>query len=78
MEPLIVVGALATAGYLLATSETRETLGIDRTRTLVDYSVQGSTFEDIQTALKKGFRLIELHVYFRRTRSTCRSTSFKL
>lgn len=63
MEPLIVVGALATAGYLLATSETRETSEIDRTRTLVDYSVQGSTFEDIQTALKKGLRLIELHVY---------------
>ena len=61
MEPLIVVGALATAGYLLATSETPEVL--DRSRTLVDYSVQGSTFEDIQTALKRGLRLIELHVY---------------
>jgi hypothetical protein len=61
MEPLIVVGALVTAGYLLSTSETPEQL--DRSRTLVDYSVQGSTFEDIETALKRGLRLIELHVY---------------
>ena len=61
MEPLIVVGALAAAGYILASSE--ETVQEDRSQPLVDYYVQGSTFEDLETTLDKGFRLIELHVY---------------
>jgi hypothetical protein len=34
-----------------------------RDRTLVDYVVPGSTFEDISGALAKGYRLIELHIY---------------
>ena len=60
MEPLIVVGALVTAGYILATEEP---VHEDRGKTLVDYYVQGSTFEDIEGALAKGIRLLELHVY---------------
>ena len=62
MEPLIVVGALVTAGYLLASTE-EETVHEDRSQTLIDYYVQGSTFEDLETTLDKGFRLVELHVY---------------
>ena len=60
MEPLIVVGALVAAGYILATEEP---VHEDRGKTLVDYYVQGSTFEDIEGALAKGIRLLELHVY---------------
>jgi hypothetical protein len=61
MEPLIVVGALVTAGYLLASSD--EPVRENRSKSLVNYYVQGSTFEDVETALKAGYRLIELHVY---------------
>lgn len=61
METLIAIGALVAAGYVMATAdaEPRES----RDRTLVDYIVPGSTFEDISDALAKGYRLIELHVY---------------
>jgi len=58
MEPLVVVGALVAAGYILASSETPPEE--DRSKTLVDYYVQGG---DLDTALDKGYRLIELHVY---------------
>lgn len=34
-----------------------------RTRRLCDYTVSGSVFEDIPTALKRGIRLLELHVF---------------
>jgi len=59
MEPLIVIGALVTAGYLLSDSQEEQS----RDKSLVDYFVQGSTFEDIDGALARGIRLIELHVY---------------
>lgn len=61
METLLAVGALVAAGYIMATTDTpaREF----RDRTLVDYVVPGSTFEDISGALAKGYRLIELHIY---------------
>ena len=61
METLLAVGALVAAGYIMATADTpaREF----RDRTLVDYVVPGSTFEDISGALAKGYRLIELHIY---------------
>jgi hypothetical protein len=61
METVIAIGALAAAGYLMATSD--ETHAIPRKGRLADYYVQGSTFEDISTALKSGYRLIELNVY---------------
>jgi len=61
METLLAAGALAAAGYLMATAD--ETHPEPREHTLVDYHVQGSTFEDVSTALKSGYRLIELHVY---------------
>jgi len=58
MEPLVVVGALVAAGYILASSDT--SVQEDRSKTLVDYYVQGG---DLDTALGNGYRLIELHVY---------------
>jgi hypothetical protein len=61
MEPLFVVGALVTAGYLLASSDIP--IRQDRMKTLVDYYVQGSTFEPLEGALTSGYRLIELHIY---------------
>ena len=61
METLLAVGALAAAGYLMATAD--ETHPEPREGTLVEYHVQGSTFEDLATVLKKGCRLVELHIY---------------
>ena len=61
METALAIGALAAAGYLMITSE--ETHPEPRSDTLVNYYVPGSTFEDISSALKKGYRLIEVHVY---------------
>ena len=61
MESVLVFGALATAGYLMATTETE--LPEPRERTLAHYYVQGSTYEDISDALKRGIRLIEVNVY---------------
>lgn len=58
---VLVLGALVTAGYVLYTTE--ESRPEERSNTLVDYYVQGSTFEDLTTALSKGIRLIELHIY---------------
>lgn len=62
MEAVLAVGALVAAGYLITTSEQAHPEE-SRSDTLVNYYVPGSTFEDISTALKKGYRLIELHVY---------------
>jgi hypothetical protein len=62
MEPLLVVGALVAAGYILA-SDKVDLKVEDRSKTLVDYYVQGSSFEDLETALTSGYRLIELHIY---------------
>jgi hypothetical protein len=61
METLIAVGALVAAGYVMAGAETQPRESRDHT--LVEYTVQGSTFEDLSGALAKGYRLIELHIY---------------
>ena len=61
MDTLLAAGALAAAGYLMVTSE--ESLPVLREDTLVNYTVNGSTFEDISSALTKGYRLLELHIY---------------
>ena len=61
METVLAIGALATAGYLMASADER--VREPRTGTLVDYYVPGSTFEDISEALQSGVRLIELHIY---------------
>lgn len=61
METVLAFGALAAAGYLMVTSE--DTHPEPRDDTLVNYHVPGSTFEDISGALKRGYRLLELHIY---------------
>ena len=62
METVLAIGVLMAAGYVMASTPMHEVIE-DQSRTLKEYSVQGSTFEDVSTALKKGYRLIELHVY---------------
>lgn len=62
METVLAIGILIAAGYVMATDPVHEALD-DHSETLKEYYVQGSTFQDISTALKKGYRLIELHVY---------------
>jgi hypothetical protein len=62
METVLAIGVLMAAGYVMASAPVQEALE-DYSKPLKEYSVQGSTFEDISTALKKGYRLIELHVY---------------
>jgi hypothetical protein len=62
METIAAIGILVAAGYVLASDPVHET-PTEVTGTLKDYYVQGSTFEDLSGALKKGLRLIELHVY---------------
>lgn len=63
MEWLIAVLLLLCIGYLLYD----ETLGEQPTlmprKRLCDYYVPGSVFEDIPTALARGTRLLEVHVY---------------
>lgn len=63
MEWLLAVVLLLVIGYLLYD----ETLGdqpvlVPRKR-LCDYYAPGSVFEDIPTALARGVRLLEVHVY---------------
>jgi hypothetical protein len=62
METVMAIGVLVVAGYILASEPVHEAIE-DQSKTLKEYLVQGSTFEDLSTALKKGYRLIELHVY---------------
>lgn len=63
MEWPIAVVLLIAIGYLLM----NETLGEQPTlmprKRLCDYYVPGSVFEDIPTALARGTRLLEVHVY---------------
>jgi hypothetical protein len=63
MEWLVAVFLLIAIGYLLYD----ETLGEQPTlmprKRLCDYYVPGSVFEDIPTALARGTRLLEVHVY---------------
>jgi hypothetical protein len=62
METVLAIGVLVAAGYLLASNPVQDAIE-DSSKTLKEYVVQGSTFEDLSSALKKGIRLIELHVY---------------
>ena len=60
MEWLIAVFLLIAIGYLLMEEE--QPVLMPRKR-LCDYYVSGSVFEDIPTALARGTRLLEVHVY---------------
>lgn len=58
----MAIGVLVAAGYVMASTPVQDAIE-DQSKTLKEYLVQGSTFEDLSGALKKGYRLIELHVY---------------
>lgn len=63
MKWILVVLLIAFLGYLLY-DEFGETLPtLAPRKRLCDYYTAGSVFEDVSTALKRGIRLIELHVY---------------
>lgn len=63
MEWLIAIFLLVVIGYLLYD----ESLGVQPVvvprKRLCDYYAAGSVFEDIPTALARGVRLLEVHVY---------------
>jgi hypothetical protein len=63
MEWLLIVLLLVFIGYLLQD----ESLGVQPVlmsrKRLCDYYVPGSVFEDIPSALARGVRLLEVHVY---------------
>ena len=63
MEWLVAVGLVVLLIYLVM-SELNGTspVSVSRRR-LCDYHAQGSVFEDVSSALKRGLRLVELHVY---------------
>ena len=63
MEWLVAVGLVVLLIYLvLSELNGSNPVSVSRRR-LCDYYVQGSVFEDIPSALKRGIRLLELHVY---------------
>ena len=64
MEIAIVLILFALLAYLLY-DELNEGSTVPKTsrKRLCDYYVAGSVFEDIPTVLKRGTRLLELHVY---------------
>ena len=64
MELAIVLLLFLLFVYLIYDEVAEKPLGIlnDRGR-LCDYFTQGSVYEDVSTALKRGVRLLELHVY---------------
>lgn len=57
--------ALLLAGLLthLVLSEVSPQTSVVSRKRLCDYSVQGSVFEDVSSTLRRGIRLVELHVY---------------
>ena len=62
MEWLLVAGL----GYLVwdeLNVQKKDTVAEHPTRRLCDYYVAGSVFEDVPSALARGIRLIELHIY---------------
>lgn len=63
MEWLIAVVLLLTIGYLLYDDTLGEALVIVPRKRLCDYYAAGSVFEPIPTALARGARLLEVHVY---------------
>lgn len=60
MEWLVAILLLVMIGYLLIDTETPSIVSRKR---LCDYYAPGSVFEDIPTALARGVRLLEVHVY---------------
>jgi hypothetical protein len=63
MEWLVAILLLLAIGYLLVDTELGEVPVLTPRKRLCDYYVPGSVFEDIPTALARGVRLLEVHVY---------------
>jgi hypothetical protein len=63
MQWILVLLLIALLGYLVYDELDMELPTIPKTKRLCDYVVAGSVYEDIPTALKRGIRLLELHVY---------------
>jgi hypothetical protein len=63
MEWLVAIVLLLAIGYLLFDTKLGEAPTIVSRKRLCDYYAPGSVFEDIPTALARGTRLLELHVY---------------
>lgn len=63
MEWLVAIVLLVLIGYLLLDTKLGEPLAIVTRKRLCDYYAAGSVFEDIPTALRRGVRLLEVHVY---------------
>lgn len=63
MEWVIAVLLAGLLVHLVMTEVSPQPGGVVSRRRLCDYSVQGSVFEDVSSALRRGIRLLELHVY---------------
>lgn len=63
MEAVLAIGLAALLVKLVADEVSPQTGGVISRKRLCDYSVQGSVFEDVSSALSRGIRLVELHVY---------------
>ncbi len=63
MEWLVAILLLLMIGYLLFDSKLGEPPTLVTRKRLCDYYAPGSVFEDIPTALARGVRLLEVHVY---------------
>ena len=63
MEWLVAILLLLGIGYLLFDTKLGEAATLVPRKRLCDYYAPGSVFEDIPTALARGVRLLEVHVY---------------
>lgn len=63
MEWLLALVLLVLIGILLFDNTLGETPVMSTRKRLCDYYAAGSVFEDIPTALARGVRLLEVHVY---------------
>jgi len=63
MEWLVAIVLLLVIVYLLFDTKLGETSMLVTRKRLCDYYAPGSVFEDIPTALARGTRLLEVHVY---------------
>jgi len=63
MEWLVAVFLLLFLGYVLYDKTLGEQPVLMARKRLCDYYIAGSVFEDIPTALARGVRLLEVHVY---------------
>jgi hypothetical protein len=63
MKALLAALLAAVLVYLLYDTWSERTPILPRTGRLCDFTVTGSVFEDIPTAIRRGIRLLEVHIY---------------